>query len=112
MENKHQALLLAGQGQVSPLYLSFPPIFALPWSSLGTPGLHYCPQDVLSFWPELWQEKLLSCCHGKQDFFPLFIYVFLNRKVKVNGEEKQVLMEQLEGRRELFGSLRDLTFQW
>lgn len=36
----------------------------------------------------------------------------MNRKVKVNGEEKQVLMKQLEGRRELFVSLRGLTFQW
>jgi len=39
------------------------------------------------------------------------MYVFLNRKVKINGEKKQVLMEQLGGRRELFVSLRNLTFQ-
>lgn len=38
-------------------------------------------------------------------------FSFLSRKVKINGEEKQVLMEQLGGRKEPFVSLRAPTFQ-
>lgn len=47
MENEHHTSLLAAEDQVSLLHLDFTPVFALPWSSLGTPGLHYCPQGVL-----------------------------------------------------------------
>lgn len=63
--------------------------------------------------PWLWPlaEEAAELLIWEAAFFPLFVYIFLNRKVKVNGEEKQLLMEQLEGRRELFVSLRDLTFQ-
>lgn len=105
MENKHHTLLLVGEGQVSHLHLSFTLIFALPWSSLGTPGSHCCPQGVLG--------SLASALAVEAAFsFSLVLYIFMNRNVKANGEEKQVLMEELEGRRELFVSLRDLTFQW
>lgn len=100
------------------------PYLASGWRRIGVPSApqlhsHLCTALVTT--EDSWSPLSPPGCTGVSGlssgsrssiFFPLFLYVFMNRKVKVNGEEKQVLMKQLEGRRELFVSLRGLTFQW